>query len=105
MASRATSSRRLGLGRAASGLVRDARARRDLHAIVRALTGREECLPRDARRIVDPRFLRVVIAACRFALLEDRAAGLLQAGVDILQLGLVLHLNAEMVEAFPPAAR
>src|SRR5579859_3430975 len=61
-------------------------------------------LPRDTRGIVDPGFLGLGIAAGGLALLDDVAAGLTQARIDLVQLVGVLDLDAEMIETwFAPA--
>ena len=60
---------------------------------------RVESLPRDSRRIVDPRFLRFGVTARRFTLLDDPAASLTQTRVNFMQLRVVLDLNTEVIEA------
>jgi len=59
---------------------------------------RQKYLPRHARRIVHPAFLRSRIAALRRALLEDRRTGPRQALIHLGKLGLVLGLNAQMLD-------
>src|SRR6516225_1077878 len=75
-------------------------------AIVGALAGGEECLPGDAGRIVDPRFLGLGVAAIRLALFDHTAARPMEPSVNLLQFGLVLDLDAEMIEpGLPPTGR
>src|SRR6516162_79969 len=71
----------------------------DAHAIVGALARGEERLPGNPRGIVDPRLFGLGIATGRLSLLDDRAAGLAQARIDIAQLVLAFDLDAEMIEA------
>ena len=68
-------------------------------AIGDALARGQEGFPGNAGRIVDPRFLRLGVAAGGLALLDDVAAGLAQAGVHLAQFAGILDLDAEMVEA------
>src|SRR5262249_19924444 len=77
----------------------------DADAVVDAFAGGEKRLPRDAGRILDPRFLRLGVAAGRLALLEHGAAGLAQARVDVAQFVLAFDLDAEMIEPGLPATR
>src|ERR1700676_4643075 len=75
-------------------------------AVVSVLASRVEGLPRNTGGIVDPRFLRLGIAAGGFTLLDNRAARLTQAGINLMQFRLVLNLNPEMIEArFATACR
>lgn len=53
-------------------------------AVNRVLTGCVESLPGDAGRVIDPRLLRFCVATSRFTLLDDVAAGLAQAGIDLM---------------------
>src|SRR5215204_4750195 len=82
-----------------------ARERRHAHllrsrvAVVGGLAGGQECLPGDSGRIVDPGLLGLRVAAGGLAFLEYRRTGLVQPRVDLTQLALVLHLDAEMVQA------
>src|SRR5262249_52966017 len=92
-------------GRAARLLMCDARdALAAAVAVVRTLARGVECLPRDAGRIVDPRLLRLGVAARRLTLLDDVSAGVVQPRVNLLQLVSALRLNTEMVEASLPTA-
>src|SRR5215472_15113526 len=68
-------------------------------AVLRALARREECFPRNARGIVDPRLFGLGIATGRLSLLDDRAASFVQTRIDFLQFILALNLNAEMIQA------
>src|SRR5579864_4627055 len=93
--------------RSATGLVAG-NARHPLAAavaIVGAFAGGEKGFPGDAGRIVDPGFLRPGVAAIGLALLDDVAAGLVLPRIDLVQLVLVLGLDAEMVETGGAAAR
>ena len=72
-------------------------------AIGGALAGGEKGFPCDARGVIDPGLLRLRVAASGLLLLDDVAAGLMEARVNLLQLIGVLNLNAEMVEAGLPA--
>src|SRR5437660_6855234 len=74
-------------------------------AVDRALARGEEGLPRDAGGIVDPGLLAFRIAAGDFSLLDDGAAGLMQAVVHFVQFALALDLDPEMIEARLFAAR
>jgi hypothetical protein len=71
-------------------------------AVIRALAGGQEGFPGDARRIVDPGFFGPGIAAVRVALFEDMAARCLQPPIDLVQLGLILNLNPEVIEPGSP---
>ena len=82
-----------------------ARFSRRAVAIDRAFAGRVESLPGDAGGIVDPRLLRFGVATCGLALLDDVAAGLAQARIDLVQFVSVLDLDSEMVETRLPPAR
>jgi hypothetical protein len=73
--------------------------------INRALAARVEGLPDDAGRIVDPRFLRLGVAAGGLALLYDLAASLARACVDFLQLVRVFDLDVQVIKARRTAAR
>ena len=73
------------LRRAAGFRMGDLRALLNADAVVGALARRVERLPRNTRRIVDPRFFRFGVAAGRLALLDDRAAGLAQPRINLLQ--------------------
>src|SRR5262249_6619829 len=98
--------RRGGLRFTAGFRVRNARLLlADAVAVDRALAGGEESLPRDAGGIVDPGLLALGVAAGHLALLDDGAAGLMQPIVDVVQLVLVLDLDAQMIEAGRFAAR
>src|SRR5438128_6377258 len=68
-------------------------------AIIGALAGCEEGFPGYARRVVDPGFFGLGIAAGSCALLDDVAAGLVKPRIDLLQFLGVLDLNSEMIEA------
>src|SRR5215831_7068498 len=74
-------------------------------AIVGALARREERFPRNASRIVDPRFFRLGVAAASLPLLDHVAARPVQARVNFIQLVLIFDLDAEMIEARLFAAR
>src|SRR5260370_28160847 len=74
-------------------------------AIIGAFARGEERFPGNAGRIVDPGFLRFCVAAAGLALRDDGAACIVQPRIDLVQLGLVLDLNAEMVETGAAAAR
>src|SRR5215471_13131143 len=74
-------------------------------AVLRALPRGEERFPGNPRGIVDPRFFGLGIATGRLSLLDDRAAGLAQARIDVAQLVLASDLDAEMIEPRPFAAR
>src|SRR5262249_790523 len=74
-------------------------------AVIGAFSGRVERLPRDSGGVVDPRFFRRGIAAGGMSLLDHGAARLAQPRVDLVQLDLAFHLDAEMVEAGLLAAR
>src|SRR5262249_48553497 len=74
-------------------------------AVIGAFSGRVERLPRDCGGVVDPRFFRRGIAAGGMSLLDHGAACLAQPRVDLVQLDLAFHLDAEMVEAGLLAAR
>src|SRR6185436_12422840 len=67
--------------------------------VIGALTGREEGFPRHTRRVVDPGFFGLGIAADGCSLLDDVAAGLVKPRIDLLQFPGVLDLNSEMIEA------
>src|SRR3954471_7833630 len=73
-------------------------------AVVCVFPRGEKSFPRDARRIVDPRFFRLRIATGGLSLLDDVAARCTQARIDFLQFVLALDLDAEVVEARLPAA-
>src|SRR5262249_52290797 len=73
--------------------------------VLRALARGEERLPGNPRGVVDPRFFGLGIATGRLSLLDDRAAGLVQARIDVVQLVLAFDLDAEMIEPRPFAAR
>ncbi len=64
-----------------------------------------KCLPRDARRIIDPRLFRLSVTTCCLALLDDSAAGCLQASVDVMKFLLAFDLNAKVIEAWLAPAR
>jgi hypothetical protein len=70
----------------------------------RALAGRQEGFPAHALRIGDPGLLRVRVAAGGLADFLPGTFGLLQPSIDLLQLMVVLDLDAEMIEAPRPAA-
>src|SRR5665213_592232 len=75
-------------------------------AVGDALACRQERLPRNAGRIVDPGLLRFGVAASGLALLDDVAAGFPQARVHLVQFIGVFDLDAEMIEAgFATAGR
>src|SRR5262245_5481259 len=98
---------RRGLDNGRGGIlyVGDPRLAVEAVAVIGGLAGGEESLPGNSRRIVDPGLFRLGVAARGLTLVDDVAAGLLQAAVDILQLFLALDLDAEMVEPGPLAAR
>ena len=101
---------RMRLAGAACGTQHDFRARRALRlaaavAVVGALASGEERLPGNARWIVDPGFFRLGVAAGWSALARSPCRRPCQPPVDLVQLGLVLHLNAEMIETRLAAAR
>src|SRR5689334_1475814 len=56
-------------------------------AIDRRLAMGEESLPRDALRIGDPLLVGIGVAASHRGLRDDRPLGLLEAVVDLRQLG------------------
>src|SRR6202035_1418588 len=68
-------------------------------AVVGAFARGVEGLPRDAGWIVDPRLLRLGVAARRLPLRDDVAAGLVQPRVDLVQLVAAVGLDAEVIEA------
>src|ERR1700716_668038 len=74
-------------------------------AVIRALAGGEERFPGDAGGIIQPRLFGLRVTAAGLSLLDDGAAGLMQARVDFVQLGAVLHLDSEVIEAGLSAAR
>jgi hypothetical protein len=86
--SRATAGGRLlGLGLAARPWYRMRDARGVLAgavAVDRALAGRDERFPRNPGGIVDPGFLTFGVAAGHFALLDNGAAGLMEAVVHVV---------------------
>ena len=73
-------------------------------AIVDGFAGCVEGFPRNSGRIVNPRLLGFGVAARGFALLDDRAAGFAQSGINLIEFGFVCDLDAEMIEAGLPAA-
>src|SRR5262249_1144812 len=75
-------------------------------AVIRALAGGVEGFPRNAGRIVDPGFFRLGVAAGRLPLVDHLASGLVQPGVDLVELVAAFHLDAEMIEPrLAPAGR
>src|SRR5262249_547929 len=74
-------------------------------AVDGTLAGGEESFPGDAGRIVDPGLLALRVAAGHLSLLDDGAAGLVQAAVHFAKFVFALDLDAEMIETRLLAAR
>src|SRR5450631_880782 len=64
-----------------------------------ALAGRQERLPFNALRILDPAFLALSVAASRLTLFNHRTFGALEPLVHFLKFRAIFDLNAEMVNA------
>src|SRR6266852_9061515 len=67
-------------------------------AIGGALARGEKGFPGDSSRVINPRLLRLRIAAGGLTLLDDVAARLAEPRVNLLELVGVLDLNAEVIE-------
>src|SRR5665213_3692555 len=75
-------------------------------AIADVLASGVERFPGNARRVINPRFFRLGVAAGSSTLLDDSTAGLLQTSMNFMQFGLALDLDAKMIEArFATACR
>ena len=64
-----------------------------------------ESFPGNARRIVNPRFFRFGVTTACLTLLDHVPARFLQSSINFIQLVLVVHLNAKMIETRLSAAR
>src|ERR1700733_16168816 len=73
-------------------------------AVIGAFPAGENRSPRNACRIVDPRFFRLRVAATCLTLLDHVAARLVQSGVNLFQFVPILDLNAEMIQSSLPTA-
>src|SRR5579872_3251976 len=73
-------------------------------AVIRAFAGRLECLPGDSRRVINPGFFRLGIAATCLPLFDDVTAGLVQPGIYLFQFVAGLRLDAEMIQTRLPTA-
>jgi hypothetical protein len=85
--------------------MRNARPALNAVAVIGRFARREECFPRNARWIIDPRFFRLGVAARRLPLLDNVATGLVQTAVDLAQFFLALDLNPKMVKSGLSVAR
>ncbi len=68
-------------------------------AIDRGFAVGQEGFPRDAGRIGNPLLVRVCVATGGRFLLDDGTVCFIEPGIDFVEFGLVLDLDAEMLDA------